>query len=128
MNTIDILLVSREDSSLANMAAALTEIDCNIARLSSARQVWAHLENNRVDVAVVSEELEDCPGLQFVKELITRKPFAQCALVSPLPENEFHDATEGYGVFMQLPQRPSAQYARDMIDRLDKIHRLIHSR
>ena len=120
------LLVSRDESSLADMLSVLSEQPgFHVSILSSAEQVWAHFQNHHVDVAVVSEELVDCSGLQFVKELVSRNPFINCALASPLPENEFHEATEGYGIFMQLPPIPTTQSAREMIGRLNKIHQLI---
>lgn len=126
MNRLDLLLVSRDESSLANMLSVLAEQSgFHISMLSSAQQALAHLRNNRVDVAVVSEELEDCSGLQFVKELVSQNPFVNCALASPLSENEFHEATEGYGIFMQLPPRPTTQSAREMIEHLNKIQQLI---
>jgi len=126
MNRIDILLVSRDESSLAEMLSVLAEQrSFHVSMLSSSQQAWAHFQNNHVDVAVVSEELEDCSGLVFVKELVSRNPFINCALASSLTENEFHEATEGYGVFMQLPPIPTTQSAHEMIGHLNKIHQLI---
>ena len=69
-------------------------------------------------------ELQDCTGLQFVKDLVAANPFVNCALASSLSHDAFHEATEGYGVFMQLQVPPTAQSAYDMIEHLKKIYQL----
>jgi hypothetical protein len=69
-------------------------------------------------------ELLDSSGLQFIKDLVAANPFVNCALSSPLSHEAFHEATEGYGVFMQLPVPPTARSAHDMIDHLKKIYQL----
>lgn len=125
MDRLTIILLSKEESLFAEFASALTERkEFRTTWFNSSEQVWSYLENNRVDVVVVLEKLQDCTGLQLVKDLVTKNPFINCALASPLPAEDFHEETEGYGVFMQLPVNPDAQSAIDMIELLEKIYQL----
>ena len=126
MKRLHVILLGKEASSLANVALVLMEQrQFHVTCLTAAEEVWAYLQSNKLDVVIVSEDLQDCTGLQFIKNLVTKNPFVNCALTSPLTKDEFHEETEGYGVFMQLPVNPTAQSAGDMIEHLDKIYQLI---
>ena len=126
MNGLNVILLSKEASTLASVASVLKgQRRFQVSCLASAGEVWAYLQGNKLDVAVVSDVLQDCTGLQFIKNLVAKNPFVNCALTSPLSTDEFHEATEGYGVFMQLPVNPSADAAYEMIERLDKIYELV---
>jgi len=127
MNSLSILLLGKEKSALAEIASTLSgHQEFTVAQLISAEQAWAYLKRNKVEVVVVDERLQDSTGIGFIKELVPRNPFINCALVSSLPNDLFHEVTEGYGVFMQLPVRPTAQSAKEMIEQLDKIYNLTH--
>lgn len=76
------------------------------------------------DALVVAEELEDMSGLQLVKTLVGVNPIINCALVSPLYPQEFHEQTEGLGVLMQLPELPGAAVAEQLLTRLGQLYRV----
>jgi len=125
MNRINIILLSKEESSLAEVASVFTaQSGFDVTWFASAEQVWTFMQSTKIDVAVVSDLLQDCTGLQFIKKLVTKNPFVNCALMSPLSDDEFHEETEGYGIFMQLPVNPTTQSANDMIEHLGKIYQL----
>lgn len=126
MKRLHVILLGKDPSSLANVASVLMDQrQFHVTSLTSKEEVWAYLQDNKLDVAVVSEMLQDCNGLQFIKTLVTKNPFVNCALTSPLSKDEFHEETEGYGVFMQLPVNPTTQSAYEMIEHLDKIYQFI---
>ena len=125
MKKLNIILLSKEESSLKEVASVLAAQEgFEITWLASAGQAWDYMGSNKIDVAVVSEELQDCSGLLFVKNLVAADPFVNCALASPLSHDAFHEATEGYGIFMQLQVPPTVRSAHDMIEHLKKIYEL----
>lgn len=125
MNRINIIILSKEESSLADVASVFAAHNgFDITWFASAEQVWTFMQSTKIDVAVVSDLLQDCTGLQFIKKLVTKNPLVNCALISSLSHDEFHEATEGYGIFMQLPVNPTPQSANDMIEHLGKIYQL----
>jgi two-component SAPR family response regulator len=79
------------------------------------------LDKDRPQVIVIGEELSGESSLEFVKELVRRDPFINCALVSSLSPGNFHEKTEGLGVFMQLPAHPGAEEAGRMAGLLEAI-------
>jgi hypothetical protein len=46
-------------------------------------------------------------------------------MISPLDPKEFHEVTEGLGVFMQLPVSPGAGEAAKMLQLLQSINALL---
>lgn len=126
---LSILLVGKDPASLAVFAAELSRDDgIKVSSVGSGQQAWDFLGSSKVDVVVADEELADGPGLPFVRELTKRQPLINCAMVSPLDPEEFHEVTEGLGVFMQLPVSPGAGEAAKMLQLLKSIDALMGSK
>ena len=60
-------------------------------------------------------------GLEFIKTVIVQKPMVNCAAVSSLLPDDFHEASEGLGILMQLPVRPGHEYAKYLLEHLKNI-------
>ena len=85
----------------------------------------AQLQGRAVDLAIVDEQLDDMSGIEFVEQFVKVNPLANTAIVGSLPEAEFHEATEGLGVLMQLPPRPQERDAENLLAILAKISGLL---
>ena len=85
----------------------------------------AQLQGRAVDLVIVDEQLDDMSGIEFVHQFVKVNPLANTAIVGSLPEDEFHEATEGLGVLMQLPPRPREADAESLLAVLAKISGLI---
>lgn len=83
------------------------------------------LRGKPIDLVIVDEQLEDMSGIEFVRRLITVNPLANTAIVGALTEENFHEATEGMGVLMQLPRQPTEQDAETLLALLAKISGLM---
>ena len=123
---MNILLVGKDPVSLTDFAAELSKKEgIRVSRATSAKEAWGLLGNYRVDVVVTDKELEDGSALPFVHELTMQQPLINCAMVSSLVPKDFHEATEGLGVFMQLPVDSGAEDAVKMVDLLESIDALL---
>jgi DNA-binding response OmpR family regulator len=123
---LSILLVSKEPHALAGLATEFLQKDgITVKRAATAKEAWTILGKTRVDVVVTAEQLADGAALPFVFELIRQYPLINCAMVSPLSPEDFHEATEGLGVFMQLPLDPGALEAAKMVQYLESIDALM---
>jgi len=115
-------MLGRDETALADLEQALIESGrLSLTRLSRPEQVYETIANSQVDAVIADEQVEGSSGLEFVRELVRSHPFINCALVSSLYPDEFHEATEGYGVFMQLPMQPGKEEARQLVAQLGKI-------
>ena len=81
----------------------------------------AQLKSKRVDLVIVDEQLDDMSGIEFVKQLVAVNPLANTAIIGSMEAEDFHEATEGLGVLMQLPPRPSETDAETLLAVLAKI-------
>jgi hypothetical protein len=57
----------------------------------------------------------------MAEKVVMTHPMVNCALASRLSEHEFHEASEGLGILMQLPLEPTGAHVKDLIDRLEQI-------
>ena len=122
MKNLRLLLLGRDNAALADLEKALSEDGrIIVTSTSSTEQVYETLAGEPVDAVIADEEVGGSSGLEFVRGLVQENPFINCALVSSLYPDEFHEATEGYGVFMQLPLRPGREEAQKICTNLDKI-------
>lgn len=125
---LSILLVGKNPEPLANFADQLSRREgIAVSRADSGKAGWDILEKNKIDVIVTDEVLADGDSLPFIKDLTKRQPLINCAMVSSLSPEDFHEATEGLGVFMQLPVNPGAEEAVKMMQLLESISALLAS-
>ena len=123
---LSVLLVGKDPHAFARFAFVLSQKEgITVQRAASGKEVWRVLDNRRVDVVVLDEELADAAALAFVHELIKKFPLINCAMVSSLSTKDFHEATEGLGIFMQLPVDPGAEAAAKLVQLVESIAALM---
>ena len=89
-----------------------------------AECVWAEtpeaglerVAEDRPHLVVVDEAIAGSTGLEWVKQLLMADAFVNTAVVSPLDEEAFHDASEGLGVALRLSPQPGPPDARKVLD------------
>jgi len=79
------------------------------------------LSGGACDLALVADQLTDMTGLEFVRQLVARHPFVNCALVSSMTDTDFHEATEGLGLLAKLPPEPDAKHVARLMRKLESI-------
>lgn len=92
------------------------EWDYSLGDCSSKEFGLSIIKNNSVDLVVVGSELSDCKSIDFVKIIMKEYPLINCAMVSDLSHDDFHEATEGYGLFMQIPNNADAEDGAKMVE------------
>ena len=119
---LKLLLVSPEQDSLFRLASALKRNDdVEMFWAESGANALDIISHTVVDLVVADEKLGDMTGLEFAERLVSVNPMINCATVSPLSREDFHDASEGLGLLAQLPIRPGEEHAEDLLQRLKKV-------
>ena len=114
-----LLLVSPDKSSLSELASALKEHDdVELLTTESGEKALAMVSESAVDLVVTDEELGDMTGLEFARRLISLNPMINCATVSGLEPERFHEVSEGLGLMNQLPTRPGKEDAERLLRNL----------
>ena len=118
---IRILIAGRDASSLSAFQSALNASNTHINYMHSVKTVLTAISAEIFDLLVVDEKLGDMQGLELIRSVVAKQPMLNCALVSSLPTEEFHDASEGLGILMQLPNNPGFEEALQLLAHLNKI-------
>jgi two-component SAPR family response regulator len=74
-----------------------------------------------VDLVVADETLGDMTGLDLIKRLVAINPLINCAAVSSLSKEAYHEASEGLGILMQLPPKPAGADGQRLMAHLNQI-------
>ncbi len=119
---LKLLLVNRDSHSLSSLCSALRgQDDIELAVSESGEKALAMLSSMAVDLVVAEEDLGDMTALEFARRLLKINPMINCAIVSGLPHEEFHEASEGLGIMAQLPKQPGAEDAESLVETLKQI-------
>ena len=78
---LNILLASRDETSMAALKAGLEENDIQTAWAESGRYVRSMLAERDFDLVVSGENPGDMIDLEFIKTIIGLKPMVNCAAV-----------------------------------------------
>ncbi|MBE0584778.1 MAG: hypothetical protein IH612_13605 [Desulfofustis sp.] len=123
---LNILLVTSNPEAMNELFLALQRHRAlAVDKASTPQHALTAIQAGAVDALVVDEKLGETSGMQFVREVVSRYPLINCALVSSLPADDFHEATEGLGIFLQVPARPGTETAEKLVVVLDKIYGLL---
>lgn len=124
-----LLLVTPNKQALAGLASGLAECeDVQVFWAESGSQALDIASGTNIDLVVTLEKLEDMTGLKLAAEVLSINPMINCAAVSPMSPEEFHEASEGLGLMCQLPPCPGEEEGKDLVARLKYIRGLESSR
>jgi two-component SAPR family response regulator len=119
---IKILLVTSERESFSEFASTLGKNeDVELSWAANGQEALEEIPDNPVDLVVVNENIGDMTGIEFMKKLLMINPMINCSAVSTLSPEEFHEASEGLGVLMQLPVSPGKFEAENLLKRLKNL-------
>jgi len=123
---IKILLVTSEREPFSEFAVVLKQKDdVEPSWAATGQEALEAISDNPVDLVVVNENIGDMTGIEFMKKLLSINPMINSAAVSPLAPEEFHEASEGLGVLMQLPVSPGKLDAENLLQRLNDLKNLL---
>ncbi len=115
---IRILIASPDKNFLADLKAGMEEDDVQIKCAESCDTVLSKVKEEKFDLIIADEELSDLKGLECIEKLTISNPLLNCAAVSSLPADDFHEVSEGLGVLMQLPVKPGRDDAKKLFGHL----------
>lgn len=119
---IKLLLVSATQNSLSNLAAAFEkQADVNSQHEQTGAAALENAARQTYDLIIIDEKLDDMTGLALAEKMVKINPLVNCAVVSSLAPDAYHEASEGLGLLMQLPVNPGETWAEKLLNRLRAI-------
>ncbi len=98
-----------------------------IFRANSGNKALDMIANKAINLVIADESLGDMTGLEFAKKLISINPMVDCAVVSSLSSEDYHEASEGLGLVMQLPVQPEKRHVEQLLLQVNKIIQMTSS-
>ena len=119
---VNILLVSSNADSLTQLSSIFSKKkDIKAVNMDSGYAALQIIKEKPYDLVIADTDLPDMSGIEFARKLITLNPYVNCAMISGLMPDDFHDVTEGLGIIMQLPRIPGKADAEKLLEHLNKI-------
>jgi DNA-binding NarL/FixJ family response regulator len=116
---LHIVLASARPQAMQAFAAALSSNpEVNLQRVSSGAEALAAARPAAPHLVIIDADLPDTPPLDLVRQLLMVNALVNTAVVSPLSDEEFHEASEGLGILGRLPHDPSVSDAGELVRKL----------
>ncbi len=124
-NALKLLLVSRDKDSFSGLASALKKHDdIVLSWAESGGKAMDKISHFPVDLVIMDETLGDMSGLDLALKLLSINPMVNCAAISLLSHEDFHEASEGLGLLAQLPAQPGEKEAEELLRQLRELKQL----
>jgi len=119
---VRLLLVGMESDRFTKIVKAFRENPIvALDHADSGGSALASLIDKTADLVVADEQLSDMSGLAFAAKLVAENPMVNCALVSALGDEAFHEAGEGLGILAKLPPEPDESHGAKLLQQLKRI-------
>jgi len=116
-----ILFVTPDRSNFADLSSEIKKKGSTIYWAVSGDQALKTIGEQSVDLVVTDERLGDMTGLELVGRLVAVNPMINSAAVSSLSKEDYHEASEGLGILMQLPPSPDRADGERLLANLNQI-------
>ena len=118
----DVLLVTARPRQLAGFVDGLRQAgDVALTVVENTTEALDRVRASAPQLAVIDSALPDTTPLALVMDLLQANAMINTAVVSSLPEAEFHEASEGLGGMARLPDPPGPEDVPGLLERLDGI-------
>jgi DNA-binding NarL/FixJ family response regulator len=124
---LHVLIVSPKNTALSGLETGMKQYDdISVLRADSCQNALDTVSAKAPDLVVADETIGEMTGFDFIKKLVSICPTTNSAVVSTLSASEFHEASEGLRVLMQIPEDPDEKDVDRLIGRLTEVMNLTH--
>lgn len=116
-----IIATCRPDAMRSFTKALSSDPEVHFVGLASGAEVLNAVRTSPPHLVVVDSTLPDEGPLALVSKLLQVNAMVNTAVVSPLSEDEFHEATEGLGILGRIPECPGSGDAAELIRKLKQV-------
>ena len=116
-----LLFVTPDRSNFADLSSEIMKQGVTINWVATGRQAQETISETTVDLVLTDERLDDMSGLELIKQLVADNPMINCAVISSLSKEAYHEASEGLGILMQLPPSPDRTDGERLMAHLNQI-------
>lgn len=119
---LQILLLSTRTNHLRSFAESLSsDPEVCLEQVASATEALSIVRTKCPHLVVVDFGPQVYDSLELVRQMIGINAMVNTAVVSPLPEPEFHEKSEGLGILGRLPVDPGADDSKALTQKLRNV-------
>ncbi len=111
-----LIISSKEIDTAQPFYTYLSSLNKILLTLPVEEVITELLTTEKIDAVIGFEH-----DLELIKSTIVRFPMLNYALLSRATAEDFHEMTEGYGFFYQLPETPGLDHGQELMAILEKI-------
>jgi len=113
-----VLATARPKGMQAFAEALASNPEVNLQRVISGAEAFEAARTAAPHIVIIDADLPDIAPLDLVQKLLMVNAMVNTAVVSPLSDEEFHEASEGLGILGRLPNDPSMSDAGELLHKL----------
>ena len=116
---LHIVLATARPQGMQALAAALaSNPEVNLHQVISGAEALEVARTTAPQLVIIDADLPDITPLDLVQKLLMVNAMVNTAVVSPLSDEEFHEASEGLGILGRLPNDPGVSDAGELLHKL----------
>ncbi len=105
--------------ALQTFAEALaSDREVHLTPMVSGAEALEAVRISAPHLVIIDSDLPDTSALDLIQKLLRVNAMVHTAVLSPLSEEEFHEASEGLGVLGRVPEEPGRKDAAELLDKL----------
>jgi DNA-binding response OmpR family regulator len=117
-----ILLVSARPETLGSFTDYFSrQSGVAFQRVGSGADALDRVRAGSPHLVIIDHELPDSSPFKFVPDLLMADAMINTAVVTPMPEEEFHETFEGLGIMARVPLDPTEKDAESLLNTLRNI-------
>ena len=101
--------------------ALLSDPEVQLQGVVSGAEALEVVRTSAPHLVIIDLNLPDIAPLELVQKLLLVNAMVNTAVVSPLSDEEFHEASEGLGILGRLPTDPGMSEAVEMLRKLKTV-------
>ena len=113
-----VLATARPEALLAFAAALSADPEVHLRQVASGTDALEAGRTLSPQLVVIDSYLPDAKPLNLVRELLMVNAMVNTMVISPLADEEFHEASEGLGILGRLPNEPGGSDAGELLHKL----------
>jgi DNA-binding NarL/FixJ family response regulator len=116
---LHIIIAAARPKALQAFAEALSSDPAvNLQRVISGAEALEAARTTAPHLVIIDADLPDTAPLDLARKLLLVNAMVNTAVVSPLSDEEFHEASEGLGILGRLPDDPGVSDADELLNKL----------
>jgi DNA-binding NarL/FixJ family response regulator len=113
-----VLATTRPEALQAFAVALSSDPEVQLENVASGAEALEAARATAPHLVIIDADLPDTAPLELVQKLVMVNAMVNTAVVSPLSDEEFHEASEGLGILGRLPNEPGLSDAGELLLKL----------